>query len=225
MSPYAGSNFIYSINVIFLANNPGSCASGHASQSRNEIDWVWFESGVIVRLKSLLWKTSATLCIWASGLLLCSCVTAQASPVFKPSVTFQEAQRCRINGTVDFGCFQQKLGRFEQFVLQDDAGWLQKSIVAEALVKTYDAMHITSPTESAVRAKAKVYSKANEVLDKSEQGEIDDCKDEANPDGCLKTRYCFKEAYIKVKNVLVTNEPEKFQAEIKWFEREIKGNC
>ena len=178
-----------------------------------------------MRLKSLLGKTSATLCIWASGLLLFSCVTAQASTAFKPNVTFLEAQRCRINGTVDFGCFQKKLGRFEQFVLQEDAGWLQKSIVAEALVKTYDAMHITSPTESAVRAKAKIYSKANEVLDKSEQGEIDDCRDEANPDGCLKTRYCFKEAYIKIKNVLVTNEPEKFQAEIKWFEREIKGNC
>jgi len=140
-------------------------------------------------------------------------------------MVFLEAQQCHINGTVDFGCFQKRLGRFEQFVLQDEAGWLQKSIVAVALVKTYDALHISSSAEAAVRAKERIYSKANEALDKSELGEIDDCRDEANPDGCLKTRYCFKEGYIKVKNVLVTNEPERFQAEIKWFDREIKGNC
>ena len=34
-----------------------------------------------------------------------------------------------------------------------------------------------------------------------------------------------EEAYIKIKNLLVTNEPERFQPEIKWFDREIKGNC
>jgi hypothetical protein len=150
---------------------------------------------------------------------------ARPGSAIRPPAIFLEAQQCRINGTVDYGCFQKKLGRFEQFVLQDDAGWMQKSIVAEALVKSYDALHIASPAEDAVRAKARIYSKVNEVLDKSELGEIDDCKDEANPDGCLKVRYCFKEAYIKIKNLLVTNEPERFQPEIKWFDREIKGNC
>jgi hypothetical protein len=159
------------------------------------------------------------------GLVFLSCPAAKASTAIKPAVTFQEAQRCRINGTVDFGCFQQRLGQFEQFVLRDDAGWMQKSIVAEALVKTYDAMHLTSESASAVRAKARIYSKANEVLDKSELGEIEDCRDEANPDGCLRARYCFKEAYIKIKNVLVTNEPARFQEEIRWFDKEIKGNC
>jgi len=139
--------------------------------------------------------------------------------------TFLEAQQCRINGTVDFGCFQQKLPRFEQFVLLDEAGWLQKSIVAEALVKYYDQAHATSPAETAVRTKADIYAKANAVLDVSERGELDDCKDEPNPDGCLRSRYCFKEAYIKVKNVLVANGPEKFQAEIRWFDKEVKGNC
>lgn len=164
-------------------------------------------------------------CALALGWVLLASPAVMAIAAGNPMATFLEAQRCRINGTVDFGCFQQKLGRFERFVLQDDAGWLQKSIVAEALVKTYDAMHISSPAEPAVRAKARIYAKANEVLDKSELGEIDDCKDEANPDGCLKTRYCFKEAYIKIKNLLVTNAPERFQQEIRWFDREIKGNC
>jgi hypothetical protein len=167
-------------------------------------------------------KTTATLFLltlgWASS-------TGLAAKPVKPAITFQQAQRCHINGTVDYGCFQENLGQFEQFVLQDDAGWLQKSIVAEALVKTYDGLKISSPNEAAVRAKARIFAKANEVLDKSELGEIDDCRDEGNPDGCLRTRYCFKEAYIKIKNVLVTNEPERFQAEIRWFEKEIKGNC
>jgi hypothetical protein len=154
-----------------------------------------------------------------------ACLASKPNAPLKPAAVFQVAQHCRINGTVDFGCFQSKLAQFEQFVLQDDASWLQKSIVAEALVKTYDALHISSQNDSAVRAKARIYAKANEVLDKSELGEIDDCKDEGNPDGCLRTRYCFKESYIKIKNVLVTNEPERFQAEIKWFEKEMKGNC
>jgi hypothetical protein len=171
---------------------------------------------------------TAALCALAIGLAFSTGPTSEASAPPKPpkpAVTFQEAQHCRINGTVDFGCFQQRLAQFEQFVLQDEAGWMQKSIVAEALVKTYDALSISSPAAPAVRAKARIFAKANEVLDKSELGEIDDCRDENNPDGCLKVRYCFKEAYIKIKNVLVTNEPERFQAEIKWFDKEIKGNC
>jgi hypothetical protein len=170
-------------------------------------------------------KTTATLGIFALVLAYSGTLTAKPSAPPKPAVTFQEAQRCRINGTVDFGCFQQRLAQFELFVLQDDAAWLQKSIVAEALVKTYDALQIASPNEAAVKAKAGIFAKANEVLDKSERGEIDDCRDEGNPDGCLKSRYCFKEAYIKIKNVLLTNEPERFQAEIRWFEKEMKGNC
>jgi hypothetical protein len=170
-------------------------------------------------------KSSAILSLLALGLTLFPCLNAHSAPQFKPNAAFLAAQQCQINGTVDFGCFQKSLGRFEQFVLQDDAGWLQKSIVAEALVRTYDALHTSSANEGAVRAKERIYAKANEVLDKSELGEIDDCRDEGNPDGCLKTRYCFKEAYIKVKNVLVTNEPERFQAEIRWFDRAIKGNC
>jgi len=164
-------------------------------------------------------------CALAFALAICLVPAARPSSSIRPPAIFLEAQQCRINGTVDYGCFQKKLGRFEQFVLQDDAGWMQKSIVAEALVKSYDALHITSPAETAVRAKVRIYNKVNEVLDKSELGEIDDCKDEANPDSCLKARYCFKEAYIKVKNILVTNEPERFQAEIKWFDHEVKGNC
>jgi hypothetical protein len=170
-------------------------------------------------------KTPVILPVLALSLALFSCLAAYSSPQLRPNATFLAAQQCHINGTVDFGCFQKSLGRFEQFVLQDEAGWLQKSIVAEALVKTYDALHAASPNEAAVRAKERIYGKANEILDKSELGEIDDCRDEGNPDGCLKTRYCFKEAYIKVKNVLVTNEPERFQAEIKWFDRQIPGNC
>jgi hypothetical protein len=173
----------------------------------------------------IMGRATTTLYVLALGLAFSASAFAKASPTFKPAMTFLEAQRCHINGTVDYGCFQQKLGRFEQFALQDDASWLQKSIVAEGLVKTYDALHISSSNADAVRAKARIFAKANEVLDKSELGEIDDCKDEGNPDGCLKTRYCFKEAYIKIKNVLVTNEPERFQAEIRWFEKEIKGNC
>jgi hypothetical protein len=138
---------------------------------------------------------------------------------------FLEAQRCRVNGTVDYACFQQKMQRFEQFVLEDNASWMQKSIVAESLVKTYDALHSTSPLEASVRAKQKIYSKAFDALDAAERGQIGDCKDEANPDGCLKSRYCFKEAYIKVKNVLVTNQPELFKPEVQWFEKGIKTDC
>jgi len=166
-------------------------------------------------------KAIVIVCALAFGIAFHFAPAALASP----GSTFAAAQRCHINNTVDFGCFQKDLAKFEQFVLTDDAGWLPKSIVAGSLVKTYDALHITSPAEVAVRAKETIYLKANEVLDKAELGEIDDCKDEGNPDGCLKTRYCFKEAYIKVKNVLVTNEPERFQQEIKWFAHEISGNC
>jgi hypothetical protein len=166
-------------------------------------------------------KKSVLSSAFVFGVVLQFVPAAQASP----GSTFAEAQRCHINETVDFGCFQKNLTKFEQFVLKDDAGWLPKSIVADGLVKTYDALHISSPAEVAVRAKETIYLKAHEVLDKTELGEIDDCKDEGNPEGCLRTRYCFKEAYIKVKNVLVTNEPERFQQEIKWFDREINGNC
>jgi len=164
-------------------------------------------------------KSVALLCALALGTPLLARTTV------KPSAVFLAAQHCHINGTVDYGCFQKGLGWFEPFVLQDDASWLQKSIVAESLVKTYDALHISSPNEAAVRAKALIYAKASQVLDKSELGEIDDCRDEASPDGCLNARYCFKEAYIKVKNILVTHDPEKFQAEIKWFDREMRGSC
>ena len=167
-----------------------------------------------------------TLALWAllAGAALFSYRSADAIP-FRPSPVFLQAQGCRINGTVDFGCFQKNLARFELFVLKDDAPWIQKFIVAGSLVKYYDASHVSSAAETAVRAKSKIYDKATATLDKSELGEIDDCKDEANPDGCLKVRYCFKVAFIKIKNVLVTNEPERFQTEIKWFDKEISGNC
>ncbi|HEX4322411.1 MAG TPA: hypothetical protein VHZ52_15975 [Acidobacteriaceae bacterium] len=170
-------------------------------------------------------RKTAAICTFALSTLLFACGAANASKVLKPSQAFLLAQRCHINGTVDYGCFQANLPRFEEFVLVDEAGWLQKSIVAEGLVKTYDALHITSANAAAVQAKAKIFAKVSEVLDKSEMGEIDDCKDEANPDACLKARYCFKEAYIKVKNILVTNEPERFQAEIRWFDKQGPGNC
>lgn len=170
-------------------------------------------------------KITAALGFFALVLAYSGTLTAKSNAPPKPAVTFQEAQHCRVNGTVDFGCYQQRLAQFEQFVLLDDAGWLQKSIVAEALVKTYSALQISSPNEASVKAKAGIFAKANEVLDKSERGEIDDCRDEGNPDACLRNRYCFKEAYIKIKNVLLTNEPERFQAEIRWFEKEMKGNC
>lgn len=170
-------------------------------------------------------KKSAALCIMAAGLAFSSGTTVNAGPTIKPALTFLEAQHCHVNGTVDYGCFQQKLVRFELFVLQDDASWFQKSIVADGLVKTYTALHLSSSAADAVRAKARIYSLANQALDKSELGEIDDCKDEFSPDGCLRTRYCFKEGYIKIKNVLVTNEPERFEAEIKWFDKAIKNNC
>lgn len=169
-------------------------------------------------------KTTLPLFALAVGALLFSHRSADAVP-FRPSPVFLQAQGCRINGTVDFGCFKQNQARFEQFVLKDDAPWIQKFIVAESLVKYYDASHVSSTAEGEVRAKTKVYDKAVATLDKAELGEIDDCKDEANPDGCLRVRYCFKEALIKIKNVLVTNEPERFQTEIKWFDKEIKGNC
>ena len=164
-------------------------------------------------------KIAVVLCAMVLGLFAPTVATA------KKINTFADAQRCRIEGTVDFGCFRDSQPRFEQFVLQDDASWMQKFIVGEALLKTYDAFNIESPAASAVRDKMKIYNKANELLSKGELGEIDDCKDEGNPDGCLKTKYCFKEAFIKVKNYLVTNDAEKCQAEIRWFDKEIKGNC
>jgi hypothetical protein len=165
-----------------------------------------------------------SLAIFLAFLALPSC-PADASKPLKPGAIFQAAQRCRVNGTVDYGCFQQKLQIFEQFVLEDQASWIQKSLVAEALVKTYDALHTSSPFEPSVRAKQRIYAKALGVLDASERGQIDDCKDEANPDGCLKGRYCFKEAYIKAKNVLITNEPERFKPEILWFDKGVQTNC
>jgi hypothetical protein len=143
----------------------------------------------------------------------------------KPFAVFLAAQRCRVNGTVDYGCFQQKLQMFEQFVLEDQASWMQKSIVAESLVKTYDALHISSPFEPSVRAKQRIYLKALDVLDVSERGQVGDCKDEIFPDKCLKDRYCFKEAYIKIKNVLVINEPERFKPEILWFDKGVQTSC
>jgi hypothetical protein len=160
--------------------------------------------------------------------LLCAMTLSLLFPVCSASKapnTFADAQRCRIAGTVDIGCFRDSLPRFEQFVLQDDAAWLQKFIVGEALVKVYDSAHLSSPSESAVRDKVKVYDKAVGLLTKGELGEIEDCKDEGNPDGCLRGRYCFKEAFIKIKNYLVTNDAEKCQAEIRWFDKEIRGNC
>jgi phosphopantetheinyl transferase (holo-ACP synthase) len=164
-------------------------------------------------------KISPILCAMALGLFLPACFAA------KKVNTFADAQRCRIAGTVDIGCFHDSLPRFEQFVLQDDAAWIQKFIVGEALVKVYDSAHISSPFEAAVRDKVKVYEKAKELLSKGELGEIDDCKDEGNPDACLRGRYCFKEAFIKIKNYLVTNDADKCQAEIRWFDKEIQGNC
>src|SRR5271168_2818529 len=101
-------------------------------------------------------KKSVLFCAFVFGVVVQFVPVAQASP----GSTFAEAQRCHINETVDFGCFQRGLAKFEQFVLKDDAGWLAKSIVADGLVKTYDALHITSPSEVAVRAKETIYLKA-----------------------------------------------------------------
>jgi len=151
---------------------------------------------------------------------------AHAAKPLKPSVVFLTAQRCHVNGTVDYGCFQQNFPLFEKFVLQDDASWIQKFLVTDGLVKTYDALKSPDTKDSSqVRAKAAIYAKATLTLDKSELGEIDDCRDEASPDSCLKGRYCFKEAFIKIKNILVTNHPDLFQPEIKAFDREISVNC
>jgi hypothetical protein len=163
--------------------------------------------------------------ILLAALTLLAIPSARAANPLKVSAVFLAAQRCHINGTVDYGCFQQHFPVFEKFVLKDEASWLQKSIVAEGLVKTYDALKTDSPASTQVRAKQAIYIKATQTLDKSELGEIDDCRDEASPDACLKVRYCFKEAFIKIKNVLVTNQPDLFQPEIKAFDREITGNC
>jgi len=150
---------------------------------------------------------------------------ARAANPFKVGAAFLAAQRCHVNATVDYGCFQQRLPLFEQFVLKDDASWFQKSIVAGSLVQTCEALKIDSPAATQVRARQQIYAKAAKSLDKSELGQIDGCRDESNPDSCLKTRYCFKEAFIKIKNILVTGHPELFQPEIKAFDREIAGNC
>ena len=158
-------------------------------------------------------------------LALLAIPAAYAANPLKPAVVFLTAQRCHVNGTVDYGCFQQHFPLFEKFVLQDDSSWMQKYLVADGLVKTYDALKIDSQAATQVRAKEAIYAKATLTLDKSELGEIDDCRDEAGPDACLKSRYCFKEAFIKIKNILVTNHPELFQPEIKAFDREISGNC
>jgi hypothetical protein len=193
---------------------PGSTDSGLTNSGSTDSDSPVYVSPLFVRM---------LLC--AVFLSIALAPIAAMGKVLKPGAVFLAAQRCRINGTVDFGCFQQKIGVFEQFVLKDDAGFVQKSIVAEALVKTYDAMHLESPTATAVRTKAQIYRKALEALDVSERGQIDDCKDESNPDGCLKDRYCFKEGYIKIKNILVSNHPELFQEEINGFDRQTRGNC
>jgi hypothetical protein len=161
----------------------------------------------------------------AAGVALVASPSMHARHKPTPADTFNEAQHCRINDTVDYGCFQAKQTRFELFVLQDESPWLPKYIVGEALVKYYDAMHVSSEGEKAVRAKVEIYDKGVATLSKSELGQLDDCKDEGNPDACLTSRYCFKEAYIKVKNILVANHPEKFEPEIRWFDKEIKGNC
>jgi hypothetical protein len=160
-----------------------------------------------------------------AALVLFAIPAAHAAKPLKPSFVFLSAQRCHVNGTVDYGCFQQHLPLFEKFTLQDDASWIQKFLVTDGLVKTYDALKIDSPAATQIRAKAAIYAKAMLTLDKSELGEIEDCRDEFSPDGCLKGRYCFKEAFIKIKNVLVTNQPELFQPEIRAFDREIAGNC
>lgn len=165
------------------------------------------------------------LSILFAALTLLAIPSARAANPLKVSVVFLTAQRCHVNGTVDYGCFQQHFPVFEKFVLKDDASWMQKAIVAEGLVKTYDALKTDSAAANQVRAKQAIYVKATQTLDKSELGEIDDCRDEASPDACLKGRYCFKEAFIKIKNVLVTNQPDLFQPEIKAFDREITGNC
>jgi len=170
-------------------------------------------------------KLSIVLVLDLAILALAATSNARTPNPLKVSVVFLAAQRCHINGTVDYGCFQQHFALFEKFVLADDSSWFQKSIVAEGLVKTYDALKIDSPAATQVRTKEDIYRKALQTLDKSELGEIDDCRDESSPDGCLKTRYCFKEAFIKIKNTLVTNHPELFQPEIKAFDREIVGNC
>jgi hypothetical protein len=152
-----------------------------------------------------------------------------APSVPKPSQSFHDVQQCRVNNTIDLGCFKAKLPQFEAFVVSDDAGFMQKSIVAESLVKYYDAAngpsHVPSVNETTVRTKATIYAKALLALDKSELGQIGDCKDEGNPDSCLKFRYCFKEAYIKIKNVLVLNQPELFAPEIKHFDKDVQGYC
>jgi hypothetical protein len=166
-------------------------------------------------------KLSAILAV----LILAAIPGARAASPLKVSVVFLTAQRCHINGTVDYGCFQQHAALFEKFVLLDDSTYLQKSIVAEGLVKSYDALKIDTPAAAQVRAKQAIYAKVLQTLDKSELGEIDDCRDEASPDACVKSRYCFKEAFIKIKNILVTDHPELFQPEIKAFDREISGNC
>ena len=101
-------------------------------------------------------KANWALCALATGAALFSYRSADAIP-FRPSPIFLQAQGCRVNGTVDFGCFQKNAVRFEQFVLKDDAPWLQKVIVAESLVKYYDASHVSSARGSEVRAKAKIY--------------------------------------------------------------------
>ena len=110
-------------------------------------------------------------------LALLAIPAAHAANPLKPAIVFLAAQRCHVNGTVDYACFQQHLPLFEKFVLQDDSSWMQKYLVTDGLVKTYDALKIDSPAATQVRAKAEIYAKATQTLDKSELGEIDDCRD------------------------------------------------
>jgi hypothetical protein len=161
----------------------------------------------------------------ALALIFLAAATGRAANPLKPSKIFAIAQRCHVNGTTDYGCFQSNAAIFEAFVLSGDATWLQKFLVADGLVHSYAALKFQTAGSNAVKAKQAVYLQATQTLDKSELGQIDDCRDEASPDACLKGRYCFKEGFIKIKNVLVANDPKLFAKEIDAFDREIAGNC
>ncbi len=140
---------------------------------------------------------------------------------------FTEAQRCRVKTTIDVVCFQQNRDRFESFVLEEEGSWFQKSIVADALLQSYPASGAAAEVERtvAVRAKAKVYGEAFHELTVPEQAEVEDCKEEGNPDACLVSRYCFKEGYLKIKNFLAKDSPEKFAAELRWFAKAARKSC
>jgi len=161
----------------------------------------------------------------ALALALLPATGARSAKPLRPNKVFVLAQQCHVNSTIDYGCFQSNAAIFETFVLSGDATWLQKFLVADGLVHSYAALKFETASSNAVKAKQSVYLKATQTLDKSELGQIDDCRDEASPDACLKGRYCFKEGFIKIKNVLVANDPKLFAKEIEAFNREIAGNC